>query len=245
MTSVSAIPLEACINADDLSALAGDLQAVLAGGARRIELCGVMEQDGLTPSLAAMTIARHSLADLPGLLVMIRPRGGDFCYSAAELLQMQRSIELAAQAGADGVVLGLLTEQGQLDISRLKPLLAQSQAAGLQVTFHRAFDALPDPLVALEQLVDLGVQRILTAGTAWGSGLGILHGVPLVQQLLQQAAGRVELVLGGGVNQQNLPQLLPALQSWRQGFSIHSYSALLTQGRVDPDKVRQLTQWCR
>ncbi|WP_337842435.1 copper homeostasis protein CutC [Rheinheimera sp.] len=239
------ITVEACINADNLQALPGDLQAAISAGARRVELCGAMHQDGLTPSPAAVATARQALADVPGLLVMIRPRDGDFCYSSAELLQMQHSIEMAAQAGADGVVLGLLTAGGQLDVSRLKPLLAQSQAAGLQVTFHRAFDALPDPLVALEQLADLGVQRILTAGTAWGSGLGILDGLPLVQQLLQQAAGRLELVLGGGVNAQNLPQLLPALQRWRQGFSIHSYSALLSQGRVDPDKVSQLVQLCR
>lgn len=239
------ITLEACINADDLHALPGDLHAAVAGGARRVELCGAMDQDGLTPSPAALAIARQALTNLPGLLVMIRPRGGDFCYSAADVLQMQRSIELAAQAGADGVVFGLLTDQGQLDLTRLKPLVAQSQAAGLQLTFHRAFDAVSNPLAALDQLTELGVQRILTAGTAWGSGLGILDGLPLVQQLLQQAAGRVELVLGGGLNQQNLPQLLPALQSWRQGFSIHSYSALLSQGRVDPDKVNQLVHWCR
>lgn len=239
------IALEACINADDLQALPGDLQAAVAGGARRVELCGAMDQDGLTPSQPAVELARSALADLAGLLVMIRPRGGDFCYSAAEVLQMQRSIEMAAKAGADGVVLGLLTTESKLDLTQLKPLLAQSQAAGLQVTFHRAFDALPNPQAGLEQLAELGVQRILTAGTAWGSGLGILAGLPLVRQLLQQAAGRLELVLGGGVNSQNLPQLLPVLQSWRQSFSIHSYSALLSQGRVDPEKVSQLVQWCR
>lgn len=239
------ITVEACINADDLQALPGDLQAAMAAGVRRVELCGAMHEDGLTPLPAAVAIARQALTDLPGLLVMIRPRGGDFCYSAAEVLQMQRSIEMAAKAGANGVVLGLLTTESKLDLAHLKPLLAQSQAAGLQVTFHRAFDALPNPQAGLEQLAELGVQRILTAGTAWGSGLGILHGLSLVQQLLQQAAGRLELVLGGGVNQQNLPQLLPALQRWRQGFSIHSYSALLSQGRVDPEKVSQLVQLCR
>jgi len=237
--------VEACINADDLLQLAADIQTALDGGARRIELCGVMSEDGLTPSVRAISLARQVMADCPGLLVMIRPRAGDFCYHDTELQQMMVSIRQAAAAGADGVVFGLLTPDAQLDLTALQQLMPLCHQLGVAVTFHRAFDALARPEQALEPLIALGVQRILTAGTAWGSGQGIHLGIPQIRRWLELTAGRIELVLGGGIQPETMPLLLSELAPWRHQFSVHSYSALLQQGRVDKQRVAALVAQCQ
>lgn len=231
------IALEVCIDADDLLALPADVAAAKAGGAVRIELCGHMQHQGLTLSYAAMGIAREAFTAVPGLLVMIRPRAGDFCYSASELAQMQDDLYRAAGQGANGVVLGALDSHNQLDIKALSPLLALAQHLSLEVTFHRAFDAIENPFAALEQLIDLGVSRVLSAGTPWGSGLGVLDGLPRLATLLTQAAGRIELVAGGGVGPDNVVQILRELGVNQGPWSLHSYSAVLDAPSANSDKV--------
>lgn len=226
------IALEVCIDADDLLALPADVAAAKAGGASRIELCGQMQHQGLTPSDAAMGIAREAFADVPGLLVMIRPRAGDFCYSASELTQMQDSIYRAAGQGADGIVLGVLDSHNRMDIKALSPLLALAQHLSLQVTFHRAFDAIENQFEALEQLIDLGVSRVLTAGTPWESGLGVIEGLPRLSALLTRAAGRIELVAGGGVGPDNVAHILSELGG-SSHWSLHTYSAVLESSLRD------------
>ena len=158
---------------------------------------------------------------------------------------MQQAISQAADAGADGVVLGLLTTQRGLDLPALELLLSQAKRLGLQVTFHRAFDAIYDQQLALEQLIQLGVDRVLSAGTLWGSDLGVMHGLNRLQQLKIQAAGRIELVVGGGVQLDNLTTVVDSLKPAGTLWSVHSYSAVLSQGRVDPQKVAAMVRLCQ
>jgi copper homeostasis protein len=239
------IALEICINADELQLLDHNITAALTGGASRIELCADMRQQGMTPSVQAIQIARRCFASKAGLLVMVRFSPDDQIQHQAGLSAMQRAIAQAADAGADGVVLGLLTAQRSLDSARLTLLVEQAKKLGLQVTFHRAFDAIADQNLALEQLINTGVDRVLSAGTLWGSNQGVLQGLNRLQQLKVQAAGRIELVAGGGINQDNLNQVCQSLKPAGNHWSVHSYSAVLTQGKVDPNKVASLVRLCQ
>lgn len=165
--------------------------AAQAGGADRIELCSALSEGGLTPSLGLLQAVRQHLS-IP-IHVMIRPRGGDFCYSDGEFGAMQRDTELAKGARADGVVFGLLRAEGSIDRERTQALL--EAARPLSVTFHRAFDLTSHPFEALETLIELGVDRLLTSGQAATA----YQGLGLITKLVTQAAGRIEIMPGGGV----------------------------------------------
>lgn len=236
--------LEICINADDPQ-LEANVTAALQGGASRIELCAAMQHQGMTPTFTAMQQARSAFAGQPGLLVMVRFRTDDQIQTEADLAAMQQAIVQAADAGADGVVLGLVTRQRQLDLPVLKLLVAQAKQRGLQLTFHRAFDALADQQLGLQQLIDLGFDRVLSAGTLWGSDLGVMHGLDRLLQLKIQAAGRIELVVGGGVSLDNLATVSHKLKAAGRLWSVHSYSAVFSQGKVDQDKVAALVRLCQ
>lgn len=135
--------------------------AAQAGGADRVELCENLGEGGCTPSYGTLTLARERLS-IP-LYVLIRPRGGDFVYSPAEWEAMRRDVALCVRLGCDGVVIGALTAGGEIDSEGCASLVA---AAGpLGVTFHRAFDSVRDPRRALEQIIALGCERVLTSGT--------------------------------------------------------------------------------
>ncbi len=236
--------LEICINADDPQ-LETNVAAALEGGASRIELCADMQQQGMTPTVQAMQKARRAFASQPGLLVMVRFRADDQIHSKAELNVMQQAIAQAADAGANGVVLGLLNNQRQLDLSALDLLVHQAKSLGLQLTFHRAFDAIHDQRQALEQLINAGFDRVLSAGTLWGSDLGVMHGLDRLQQLKIQAAGRIELVVGGGIHPDNLATVVDRLKPAGKLWSVHSYSAVFSQGKVDPQKVAAMVRLCQ
>ena len=239
-TVSQSIALEVCVAADDLNNLPEQMLAVNQGGAQRVELCAAMADEGLSPELAAIELARSYLDKSLELLVMVRPRAGDFCYSPSEIHRMQQQIERAATAGANGVVLGSLNDQQQLALPALQCLTATARQAGLKITFHRAFDALSHPLDAIMQLSELGVDRVLSSGTSWHSKQGATDGLPRLSAFLQQAQGKMELVVGGGVNLHNLPYLHQSLQTIEGPRSFHCYSAALSAGRVDPLKLRQL-----
>lgn len=236
--------LEICINADDLHSLEANVAAALQGGASRIELCADMQQQGMTPTVLAMQKARQAFATAPGLLVMVRFRSDDQIQTKPELAAMQQAISQAADSGANGVVFGLLNAQRCLDLTSLELLVSLAKKLGLQVTFHRAFDAIADQQQALDQLIDVGVDRVLSAGTLWGSDLGVMHGLERLQQLKIQAAGRIELVVGGGINLGNLAKVVDSLKPADKFWSVHSYSAVLSQGRVDPQKVAAMLRLC-
>lgn len=173
--------------------------AAQAGGADRIELCSALSLDGLTPSAGLLAEVNKHLT-IP-VFVMIRPRGGDFCYTEDELLVMLADIRLAKELGADGIVSGPLAADGRVDVRRTRQLLAA--ASPLPFTFHKAFDRTPDLLEALSTLKDLGVDRILTSGGAETA----LAGKALLGQLQDRAGDRLRIMAGGGVRSGNMAEL--------------------------------------
>jgi len=175
-------------------------RAARAGGADRLEVCQNLFEGGTTPSLGLLKAMRAAV-DLP-LNVMIRPRGGDFCYSDDELDVMRHDVLAAKDAGANGIVLGLLRPDGTVDEERTARLVALARP--LPVTFHRAIDMTRDLGEALEALVRLGVDRVLTSGgeaTVW-------EGVDAIAALMERAAGRIIVMPGGGIREHNVQKVL-------------------------------------
>ena len=231
--------VEICIEAN--TAVSQNVAAAYRGGARRIELCAAMGQDGLTPDVAQIVAARQAFGERAGLLVMIRPRGGGFEYSRAEVDLMMAQMETAVSAGANGVVFGALQDD-QLNLDVMRKMTHHAHNLGVAITCHRAFDAVSDPSEALEQLIALGVQRVLTSGTKWGSNLSAIDGVDQLTRSIQQANDRIEIVIGGGINLQNVELLLGQLPSSIGRTAVHAYSGVLRDGLVDETAVAQLVQ---
>jgi copper homeostasis protein len=170
-----------------------------AGGAHRVELCAAIPEGGTTPSYGEIRLARE-LASLR-IHVIIRPRGGDFLYSQSEAQAMLYDMEAAVSLGVDGFALGCLLPDGEIDAALLRKLV---KAAGpLAVTFHRAFDVCRDPFRALEQIIDCGCSRILTSGQASDA----VRGIPLIAELVRRAAGRIIIMPGCGVREQNIARI--------------------------------------
>ncbi len=170
------------------------------GGAGRVELCARLDVGGTTPD-AALVERCVSAIPIP-VFVMIRPRGGDFVYSHAEVSGALRAIDDARERGAQGVVLGALTRDDRVDAECTGRLV--ERAGDLPVTFHRAFDAVPDQFAALEELVAAGAQRILTSGGADTA----FDGATRLAALVQQAGGRLTILAGGGVRAHNVREIL-------------------------------------
>lgn len=170
------------------------------GGACRIELCSSLLEGGITPSIGLLQVVKQHV-QIP-VFAMIRPRGGDFLYSDREVEVMKRDIHLCKSHGADGVVLGALSEDGSVDTELCVELLAASRP--LPVTFHRAFDMVRDPVVAMETLIALGFERVLTSG----GDSSALEGLPLIKRLVEQAKGRIIVMPGGGITERNLQRIL-------------------------------------
>lgn len=165
------------------------------GGAHRIEFCSGLADGGITPSVGLLeqVVANVSVP----VHAMIRPRGGDFCYSAGELRSMERDIDLARSAGAAGVVLGVLTSHGAVDVPASRRLI--EIARPMRVTFHRAFDVTPDLDAALEDVIAAGADIVLTSGGAER----ITDGIKAVTRLVARAGNRIEVMGGSGVRVQN------------------------------------------
>jgi copper homeostasis protein len=169
-------------------------------GVGRIELCANLSEGGTTPD-AGLVAAVADWTRLP-VFVMIRPRAGGFAYSVDEIDTMRRDVELARAIGVAGIVTGALTSHCRIDVEQTRALL--NAAAGLPVTFHRAFDIVADPFDALEQLIDLGVTRVLTAGGATTAS----EGADSIAALVDQARGRIAVIAGGGIRQHNVRDVL-------------------------------------
>lgn len=174
--------------------------AAQAGGAGRVELCGQLADGGVTPSYGLVATARDRLR-IP-LYVLVRPRSGDFLYDEAEFELMQRDIEACVRLGCDGVVIGALDADAGVDLAGCRALV--TAAGGLGVTFHRAFDAARDPARALEDVIALGCERVLTSG----GHRSALEGAAHIAALVQQAAGRIRIMAGAGVRPENVADVL-------------------------------------
>jgi len=214
--------LEACVDSV-ASAVAAE-----AGGADRLELAARMDLDGLTPPLAL--VAQVLACVRVPVVVLVRPREGGFSYDPGERESIRDAVDAARALGAHGVAVGALREDGALDTDFLADLVAAARP--LRVTCHRAFDRTPDPLGALEELVALGVDRVLTSGGAVDAAAGI---EPL-RALVRAAGGRIAVVAGGGVTPEMAGRLAAA--GVRE---VHSYRALLgPAGVADAGRVREL-----
>jgi copper homeostasis protein len=177
-----------------------DAMAALAARADRLELAQALELGGLTPSpgLALVVGARVRVP----YVAMVRPRGGDFVYTDAEITVMERDAGLLLEAGATGVVFGCLTGEGRIDEPACERLIAASD--GADIVFHRAFDGVKDQLGALAVLIDLGVTRVLTSGGARTA----LEGAERIRALIERADGRIEVLPGGGIREENVEQVV-------------------------------------
>lgn len=255
------ISLEICIDANTATNTRLDVQMAYIGGAATVELCTDLAAQGLTPSPGLIAVAREAFGQQRGVMVMIRPRASDFVYSPTEVALMREQIGMAAHAGADGVVFGLLTPQAYvpqayacgtyaIDLPHLTMLTAYAKNLGLKVTFHRAFDELPiqtQPHALLDQLIDVGIDRVLTCGAALASGKRAVECGAWLADLIDYAQGRIEVVIAGGVAAATVPALLAQLPTEASAplaarFGLHSHSGVIdpvTQ-RVSLAKVQQI-----
>jgi len=181
--------LEICLDSLDSA------QAAKDGGADRIELCGNLMEGGTTPSLGLVEACVDMGVDVRA---MVRPRGADFLYSSAEMDLMLREIDLLKPTGVKGIVIGLLTAEGKIDAVQTQRLIARIRP--LEVTFHRAFDVCRDPFEALDTLLELGVDILLTSGQAPSA----MEGAELIGELVSRVGHDMTIMPGGGINAQNL-----------------------------------------
>jgi copper homeostasis protein len=215
-------------------------------GASRIELCANPMEGGTTPSWGMIAEARKATSIQ--LFPIIRPRGGDFLYNDLEFNIMCKDIEQCVELKCDGVVIGILDENGNVDQQRCAELV--KKAGNLEVTFHRAFDRVNNPEVSLEQIIGLGCKRILTSGChpkAEGS-------IPLLKKLTEQAENRIKIMVGSGVTSDNIIDL--AVKTGTKSF--HSSARKLTPSNmkyqnpemreelssftIDPEEVRKMKE---
>ena len=170
-----------------------------AGGAVRVELCQGLIEGGTTPSPATIDYAVRELG--LQVFVLVRPRGGDFCYNELEIKTMEADVEYCKKAGVAGIVVGFLHQDGSIDTELTSRFVKLS--APLPVTFHRAFDECTEPLKALEQIIDCGCKRILTSGCKPTA----MEGADMLQQLVKQADGRITILAGSGITPDNAAAL--------------------------------------
>ena len=188
------LTFEVCVDSAEAAIAAQE------GGAGRVELCSDLLEGGLTPTHGTLKVARERLRIK--IMSMVRPRGGDFCYSDVEFAVMREDLLAAKALGADGIVLGLLRPDGTVDRDRTRELVALARP--LPVTFHRAFDMTRDPFEALDTLIDLGVERVLTSGQE----PSVVEGLALITELVRRAAGRIIVVPGGGITARNVDRVV-------------------------------------
>ena len=177
----------------------GSALAAQEGGADRIELCADLSDGGTTPSYGTLAITRDRLR-IP-LYALIRPRTGDFCYNAAEIDVMLRDIAMCAKVGCDGVVIGALDTHGDVDEAVCRALIAAAGKPG--VTFHRAFDAARDQARALEAIIELGCERVLTSG----GEANALNGAERIAGFVKQAGSRLHVMAGAGLDAGNIREV--------------------------------------
>jgi copper homeostasis protein len=188
------VNMEVCANSVT-SALAAQ-----RGGAKRVELCASLTEGGTTPSYGEIAMARK-LLDIE-IFPIIRPRGGDFLYSDLEFEIMKEEVKICRELGCDGIVTGILLPDGTIDEARCAELIALAQP--MQAAFHRAFDMVADTEGSLEVLISLGFVRVLSSGAKDSA----IEGAEMLANLIKQAAGRICIMPGAGVNTENIAELI-------------------------------------
>jgi copper homeostasis protein len=186
-----------------LEICAGDIDSVIAaakGGAERVELCSALSDGGITPSIGFIKQALK--VDGLKVHVLIRPRGGDFLYTKEEIAMMIDDIATCHELGVHGVVIGALTADGDIDFEACKRMV--EVAGNMNITFHRAFDLCKDPIKSIDQIIELGCNRLLTSGQAASAEAG----VELLHKLVEYANGRIVILAGGGVTPTNAAKIL-------------------------------------
>lgn len=186
--------LEVCVDSVESA------RAARAGGAYRVELCSALLEGGLTPSQGMVAVCRDQL-DIK-LHVIVRPRGGDFLYTPLEHETMLRDIDVLKETAVDGVVIGALTAEGVVDKDKTAELI--ERARPLSVTFHRAFDMARDPYEALDDLIALGADRVLTSGQEASA----LAGLDLLVDLMKKAADHIIIIPCGDINERNIQKII-------------------------------------
>ncbi|MFN8242252.1 MAG: copper homeostasis protein CutC [Bacteroidales bacterium] len=186
--------IEVCVDSIESAIVAQE------AGAHRIELCSGLSEGGLTPGFGLISSARHNL-DI-GLHVLVRPRPSDFLYSDDDYDIMRKDIDFCGEAGADGVVIGILMADGTIDIDRCSRLVEYSRP--MSVTFHRAFDLCRAPLDSIRDVISTGADRVLTSGQAQSA----IEGAALLSQLLKETRGKIIIMPGGGINESNIRELV-------------------------------------
>ncbi len=209
----NSVRLEVCVGSLE------DAVAAQSAGADRVELCGALELGGLTPSIGLVEQVCREVA-LP-VFVMLRPRAAGFAYSESEFRCMTIDAERVLNAGASGIVFGVLDTSGKIDERRIEMLATLAEAR--ETVFHRAFDGIREKEVALETLCRLGIGRVLTSG----GPAAAVEGIPMLKRLVSQSAGRIEILPGGGIGAEDVSQLLS-----ETGCSQLHVGASV--GRVDP-----------
>jgi copper homeostasis protein len=184
----------------------GDAGAAQSAGAHRVELNAALELGGLTPSLGTLLETRQAVA-IP-IITMVRPRSGGFCYDQDDFRVMLRDAELMVRHGADGLAFGILTDAGRVDVERCAELIGRIRSIGNPLrdgfVFHRAFDFVADRSSALEDLIRLGVRRVMTSGGAPNA----IEGATEIAKLVRQAEGRIEVLPAGGIRGGNVARLV-------------------------------------
>ncbi|WEM44521.1 copper homeostasis protein CutC (plasmid) [Photobacterium sp. DA100] len=193
---MSKVILEVCVDTPE------SVNNAINGGADRLELCSSLILGGLTPSPG---LAKYALSqtNIP-CYALIRPRNGNFVYSTAEVDIMVDDIYLLKKLGVTGFVIGALTPKGQIDIDSIQRL--KESAQGCDITFHRAFDHIPTPYEAMDKLIDMGIQRILTSGQQTSAE----QGIELIKSLQAHAGNRLSLMAGAGVDEYNAAKIISA-----------------------------------
>lgn len=190
------VSLEVCANSA-ISAIAAQ-----DGGAMRVELCDNLHRGGTTPSHGHITVARKALHIK--LYILIRPRSGDFLYTDTEFEVMLSDVRHAIERGCDGIVTGILNRDGTIDVERNSQLINMARQHGLAATFHRAFDFCVNQEQALEEIIEMGFERILTSG---GKSTA-MEGASIIRHLIKQANSRIQIMPGGGINEHNVADLV-------------------------------------
>lgn len=201
-------------------------RAAKAGGADRLEVCQNLFEGGTTPSAGLIATLRRAV-DLP-LNVMIRPRGGDFLYSECEFEVMRQDICIVKELGASGVVLGVLKADGTVDADRTAQLVALARP--MSVTFHRAIDMTRDLSEALETLVGLGVDRVLSSG----GEATVFEGAEVLASLVKQAGDRIVVMPGGGIRERNVSKVLAATRA----REIHVSASRVVESQMEHRNTR-------